>query len=153
MKVLIACDGSEYSLSAVSFAARLVGPAGSPRVKIISVTEPAVGIELESVIISVEELKDPDRPEFQEATRICEAAVDLFKKTAGENDIDITHEVLAGPAAQTIVEHAEKWGADLIVMGSHGRGFWSRVLVGSVSDRVAHHASCSVLIVRNGARP
>ncbi|HVF47233.1 MAG TPA: universal stress protein [Pyrinomonadaceae bacterium] len=64
----------------------------------------------------------------------------------GENVI--SHEVLAGPAARRIVEAAEEWKADLIVMGTHGRTFWSRALLGSVSDPVAHHANCSVLIVR-----
>ncbi len=50
---------------------------------------------------------------------------------------------------ESIVEEAQKWSADLIVLGSHGYGFWERMLLGSVSNAVVHHAPCSVLIVRN----
>ena len=63
------------------------------------------------------------------------------------NDV-LTTEVLCGPPAQEIVQQAEDWGADLVVVGSHGYGFWSRALLGSVSNSVVHHAPCSVLVVR-----
>jgi len=53
-----------------------------------------------------------------------------------------------GRAASIIVEIAEEWKADLIVVGSHGHGFWTRNLLGSVFDGVVHHAPCSVLVVR-----
>ncbi len=52
-----------------------------------------------------------------------------------------------GDPGQAIVEIAEDWHSDLIVVGSHDRGFWSRALLGSVSDAVVHHAPCSVLVV------
>ena len=64
------------------------------------------------------------------------------------NISDVSSVVLHGGAAQSIVESASEWGADLIVVGSHGYGFWQRTLLGSVSNSVVHHASCSVLIVR-----
>ncbi|MCB1025610.1 MAG: universal stress protein [Acidobacteria bacterium] len=47
-----------------------------------------------------------------------------------------------------IVEKAKRWNADLIIVGSHGRGFWGRVMLGSISDSLVHHAPCSVLVVR-----
>lgn len=56
--------------------------------------------------------------------------------------------MIEGPPREIIVDEADKWGADLIVMGSRGLGAWSRVLLGSVSNAVVHHAKCSVLIVR-----
>ena len=46
------------------------------------------------------------------------------------------------------IEEAQNWGADLIIVGSHGYGFWSRALLGSVSNAVINHAPCSVLVVR-----
>ena len=47
-----------------------------------------------------------------------------------------------------IVEEAERWGADLILVGSHGYGSVKRFMLGSVSQAVATHAPCSVEIVR-----
>jgi nucleotide-binding universal stress UspA family protein len=53
-----------------------------------------------------------------------------------------------GHPAQTLVGFAEKQKADLIVVGSRGRGGFKRLLLGSVSTSVLHHAHCSVLVVR-----
>jgi nucleotide-binding universal stress UspA family protein len=47
-----------------------------------------------------------------------------------------------------ILDEAERWDADLIVLGSHGYNGWQRFLLGSVSHAVATHAHCSVEIVR-----
>jgi nucleotide-binding universal stress UspA family protein len=47
-----------------------------------------------------------------------------------------------------ITEEAQKWEADLIIVGSHGQSFWSRALLGSVSNAVVNHAPCSVLVVK-----
>ena len=57
--------------------------------------------------------------------------------------------MIEGPPKLVILEEAEKFGADLIVVGSHGYGFVERFLLGSVSQAVAVHAKCSVEIVRN----
>lgn len=60
----------------------------------------------------------------------------------------ITETVVDGFAKSAIVENAANWGADLIVMGSHGRGSVERFLLGSVSLAVLAQAPCSVAIVR-----
>jgi len=53
-----------------------------------------------------------------------------------------------GPAGPAIVKQVDAGGHDLVVMGSRGLGAWSRLLLGSVSSAVVHHAKCSVEIVR-----
>jgi len=53
-----------------------------------------------------------------------------------------------GPAYAQIVRRAESWGADFIVLGSHNRTGIARALLGSVAERVARHAHCSVLVAR-----
>ena len=45
-------------------------------------------------------------------------------------------------------DEAEKWGADMIVVGSHGRSGFDRFTMGSVSETVALHAGCSVEVIR-----
>ncbi len=59
--------------------------------------------------------------------------------------------VKTGYAKTLLVDQAAAWGADLIVMGSHGRKGVNRVLLGSVSESVARHAFCSVQVVRRAA--
>jgi nucleotide-binding universal stress UspA family protein len=56
--------------------------------------------------------------------------------------------VEVGDAQSGILDCAEEWGADLIVLGSHGQNSIQRLLLGSVSEYVATHAKCSVEIVR-----
>jgi nucleotide-binding universal stress UspA family protein len=52
-----------------------------------------------------------------------------------------------GNPGPVICELAKTWGADLIVVGSHGRKGLSEMLLGSVSNYVVHHATCSVMVV------
>jgi nucleotide-binding universal stress UspA family protein len=49
---------------------------------------------------------------------------------------------------QVILDEAEKWKADVIVLGSHGRSGFDRMVMGSVSESVALHARCSVEVIR-----
>jgi nucleotide-binding universal stress UspA family protein len=60
----------------------------------------------------------------------------------------VTSSVEEGDARNVILNQAERWHADLIVLGSHGRTGLDRFLMGSVSEAVARHARCSVEIVR-----
>lgn len=53
-----------------------------------------------------------------------------------------------GPPGSEIVKAAKEWGADLIVIGSHGRHGITRALVGSVAEAVMREAPCPVLVVR-----
>jgi nucleotide-binding universal stress UspA family protein len=68
---------------------------------------------------------------------------------------DATFLVWEGEAGDAIVAAADSEGADLIVVGSHGRSGVSRFFIGSVSDYVVRHAHCPVMVVRGlpeGAR-
>ena len=68
--------------------------------------------------------------------------------TIEDKTLKISTEIIEGPPRQVIVDEAEAWHADLIIMGSRGLGAWNRLLLGSVSSGVVHHANCSVEIVR-----
>jgi universal stress protein A len=60
-------------------------------------------------------------------------------------------DLLTGPTAKRIVEHAEETRADLIVMATHGRGGLSHLLLGSVAEKVVRTAKCPVLTAREPA--
>ncbi len=62
--------------------------------------------------------------------------------------LEVSTHVLEGIPKVAILEEAQNWGADLIMLGSHGYGATLRFLLGSVSHAVALHAPCSVEIVR-----
>lgn len=67
------------------------------------------------------------------------------KAKAAGIETEVTQEV--GNPGPAICKSAKAWNADLIIVGSHGRTGLSEMLLGSVSNYVVHHASCSVLIV------
>ena len=91
------------------------------------------------------EMEQFARRQAKEAVEQAEAQIySLFPGVS----IDVTTEVIDGSPSRVIVETADEWKANLIVVGSHGHGFWSRVLLGSVSDSVVRHAHCSVVTVR-----
>ena len=56
-----------------------------------------------------------------------------------------------GMAVETIVREASEWGADLLIVGSHGKGWAERVLVGSVTERLLNHLPTSLVVVPVGA--
>jgi nucleotide-binding universal stress UspA family protein len=62
--------------------------------------------------------------------------------------LHVTSVVLEGAPSAQIVEEAERWDADLIVLGSHGHGAAVQMLLGSVSRRVVLDAPCSVEVIR-----
>ncbi len=90
-----------------------------------------------------------EREARQQAQTIVEAAA--VKLRAGNSLLDVTTAVLEDSPKRAIVEDAETWKPDSIVVGSHGRNSWQRAFLGSVSQSVAVHAPCSVEIVRRAA--
>jgi len=72
----------------------------------------------------------------------------LARELAEEWQVEVEPVVLVGEPFDMILEKAEEEGADLIVVGSHGKKGIERLLLGSVSEKVARKAKCSVLVVR-----
>lgn len=75
-----------------------------------------------------------------------DALVDGQLAEMDEQPPDVLRTILPGSAAATLVEVAE--GADLLVVGSHGRGRFHRLALGSVATAVVNHAPCPVVVVR-----
>ena len=70
------------------------------------------------------------------------------RELLGDRELEVEYDVELGDPADAIVSLADRHAADLIVVGTHERGFLDRLLHGSVSEGVSRHAHCDVLIVR-----
>lgn len=79
---------------------------------------------------------------------IAKASAMLDELTREYAEVKCEKRVEPGHAADVLCELAGKVDADLVVVGARGRGAGTRFLMGSVSDRVTHHAPCPVLVVR-----
>ncbi|HSE19324.1 MAG TPA: universal stress protein [Pyrinomonadaceae bacterium] len=146
MKILLAVDGSASSDAAIAEIVRRPWPEQT-QVKVITAFETPIMVGIEPWAAGPMYLDDLQRAVSSAATAVLENSLTKLK-TALANKMRITGEVIQGSPKQVIVEEAERWGADLIVMGSRGLGAWNRLLLGSVSNAVVHHAKCSVEIVR-----
>lgn len=147
MKILIAVDGSEFSQAAVQKACETIAKPGG-EVKIISVYEDFASAASEPFTVSAEYIREMDKGMREQAQAAAAEAEENIRECFG-TDIKISTKISKGAAARAIVEEAEDWDADLIIVGSHGYGFWGRAFLGSVSQAVINQAPCSVLIVRN----
>ena len=146
MKILLAVDGSACSNTAVAEVARRPWPADT-QVRVLSVVEPAAPLVAEPYIVAGSYFEEVERITRQQAeASVAQAAERL--RTEAVSKLQVSTEIMPGSARRVIVEEADAWPADLIVVGSHGYRTWERMLLGSVSQTVAAHASCSVEIVR-----
>lgn len=146
MRILIATDGSQFSKAAIARACDLIVPESSA-INIVSAVEDVIPISTEPLAISPEYCQSVDDALHGLAEKNVKEAVAEVRKCFQGKELDLTAQVIRGFPDKVIVEEAKHWAADLIVVGSHGRGFWGRML-GSVSSGVVHHAPCSVLVVR-----
>ena len=138
--------GSAYSKAAVEEIARRPFPVNT-KVRIVTAYESSPAItSVGPMGVTQEYYAEADRLALKMAENILEtAAKNLRNKNPA---LTVTTIVIEGSPKSVILEEAEKFGADLIIVGSHGSGAIERFLLGSVSHAVSLHAKCSVEIVR-----
>jgi len=137
MKIILAIDGSENSNVAVD---ELIQMPFAPD------TEVRIVSAFENVLLGVPGQVPIGGLPSDYAEDTVEHAAQLLK---GKNTpFSVTTAVLNGSPKHVILEDAEAFNADLIVVGSQGHGAVSQYLLGSVSHSVSMHADCSVMIVR-----
>lgn len=143
-KILVCNDGSAHAMKAAR-AAIDIAQRFCSEVLVLNVLAPVATVA--PYVIAVEAA--PDMGEImveaeneQRATLACVAS--LFRN----ENIPVRTLPEIGHAVEAISRVAEEEKVDLIVLGSRGMGGFQRFLLGSVSDGVAHHAHCPVLIVR-----
>ena len=147
MRVLLAVDGSPYSDAAVDEVATRAWPADS-EIRVITAYELPLAPAPETWALPPDYFDELDRAAREHAETV-EHSVVLKLAKAFDSSIKVTGNILPGAPRSIILEEAERWKADLVVVGSHGYGVWQRFLLGSVSQAVVSHAKCSVEVVRS----
>ena len=144
-RLLVACDGSPDALTAVRFLARLpFGRDASARLLGVATPPPTPPTAPEVVMpwpLPAGQFVAEQKGYLEGA--LGRAAIAL-KETIGS----VERSVIGGHPAAEIVAASDEPGVDLVVVGARGLGLFGRFLLGSVSDRVAQHASCPVLVVK-----
>lgn len=139
--ILVGVDGSKPSVDACRFAMQLAEQAQAKLTFVFVIETPQV--------IPVGPLSGyvtTSPPRSEEDVRKAEALVEqLAKEKPG---LSIATRVELGQPDEVLCELAGQLKADLVVVGARGHNAAQRFLMGSVSDRVVHHAPCPVLVVR-----
>lgn len=147
MKVLFATDGGKQSDAAIDTIRRFAWGPGD-EIKIISVVDMALPMAIDIYGGFLPDTSELEKTARENASKIVNESAEKMRTFADPETVSISTDILFGSPDSRIVETAEEWGATLIVVGSHGYSRWERLLLGSVSDSVIHHAPCSVLVVR-----
>lgn len=147
MKILLAVDGSACSDAAVQSVANRPWPTGTV-VKVFSAVELPFVPTTETWALPDSYYAELEKAQSDKAKTAIDKAVKTLRESQGLV-FEILTDTHVGQAQSLIIDEAEQWGADLIVLGSHGYRGFKRFLLGSVSQAVAAHAKCSVEIVRS----
>jgi nucleotide-binding universal stress UspA family protein len=150
-KILVPTDFSTCADHALRYALELARPLGATielchasvpvDYQVLNLVSPAMQVAAASLVQQMEQMFEAARHELDElVARYRDAGVPLSGTT------------LEGEPDEAIVRRAREGGADLIVIGSHGRRGLSRALLGSVAERVMRHAPCPVLVVHPPAK-
>jgi nucleotide-binding universal stress UspA family protein len=114
---------------------------------VLTAFEPVTPPTPEAWAMPIAYFEEMDTALREQAQSTLNRAVDKLKPKLPET-ISLDGRIAPGSPRIVILEEAEEWGADLIVVGSHGYRAWERFLLGSVSQSVVSHAKCSVEVVR-----
>ena len=135
-RLLVAIDGSESAKKAFEKSIYLAQKCNS-KIDLVHVVQCELGGDSATTFELIDELKTKAQKMLEE-----------YKIEAAKNNIPIQIMVTQGDPAKVIIELAKAKSYDLIIMGTRGRTAFQELLIGSVSQKVMHHASCPVMVVR-----
>ena len=145
MKVLLAIDGSSHSHAALVEFATQPWPNGT-EVQILTVVHSSIPLFFDPAFVAAAAHMEQTIDRRRDAPVVVDAAASTIRETYP--NVSVTTKIIEGIPKDAIVEEAHSWGADLIVLGSHGYGRVRRVVLGSVAAAVVANAPCSVQVVR-----
>ncbi len=141
--VVVGTDGSETATQAVRQAVELAKALGAS-MEIVSAYEPVPAQRLRQ-----ERRETPEELQWAINPREdVESTLEAAAEIAREAGLEANTHPRQGDPADAVLDVAEERGADLIVVGNKGMTGAKRFLLGSVPNKVSHHAPCSVLIIR-----
>jgi nucleotide-binding universal stress UspA family protein len=141
--IVVGTDGSDTATQAVRQAVDLAGAVGAA-LEIVSAYEPVPSQRLRE-----ERREAPEDLQWAISPREdVEATLAAAAELARSAGVTVNTYSRQGDPADAILDVAEERGADLIVVGNKGMTGAKRFLLGSVPNKVSHHAPCSVLIIR-----
>lgn len=141
LKILIPVDGSELSLDAVQHGLHLVREGLQASFVLANVQEPASLYE----IVKARDLQVLQGVSEGAGAYLLESAQALCKAAGVACEL----EVASGDPAHTLVDIAERFGCDAVIMGARGRGAVRSALLGSVSQAMVHASAIPVTIVKH----
>jgi nucleotide-binding universal stress UspA family protein len=141
--IVVGTDGSDTATQAVRQAVDLAGSVGA-KLEIVSAYEPVPAQRLQE-----ERREAPEDMQWainprEDVDTTLEAAAEVARAAGVQVDVFARQ----GDPADAILDVAEEQGADLVIVGNKGMTGAKRFLLGSVPNKVSHHAPCSVLIIR-----
>jgi nucleotide-binding universal stress UspA family protein len=141
--IVVGTDGSETATTAVKQAVDLAKEIGA-KLELVSAYEPVSDQRLRE-----ERTEVPDDLQWMVNPREdVEATLNDAAELAKNAGVDAETFARQGDPADAILDVAEEQKADLIIVGNKGMTGAKRFLLGSVPNKVSHHAPCSVLIIR-----
>jgi nucleotide-binding universal stress UspA family protein len=141
-KILIAVDGSSHSAKVAKAAIRQAAACRqAPELHLIYVHLPVPTLGGLIKPVGHEALQRYYREEGEDALR---GAKKLFDRA----ELKCSLHIMVGPIAESLVGEAKKLKCDLIIMGTHGMGAVSGMLLGSVATKTVHLAHCPVMLIR-----
>lgn len=141
-KILVATDLSDLSMQALGAGETMAERFDADLVLVYVLEDPFPPYGIEYMPNQLDEIRDKHHE--RASARLEEAAEDLKKR-----GIRVTQKVLNGIPHAEIVEFAKNGEFDMICLATHGRGFISRTILGSTTERVLREAPCPVLAVRD----
>jgi nucleotide-binding universal stress UspA family protein len=159
-RILVPLDGSEFAALAIPHAETIASLAGAHLTLIqvvpdaatmaVEATLPSTGIGMPTIdpYLAATQFESVEEELTKSAgTTLTEAAAPLLAKS-----LQVETVVAKGTPADSILAYATENSIDIIVMSTHGRSGLGRLVYGSVAERVLHHASCPILLVRVAAK-
>jgi len=144
MKVLLAVDGSASADRAASLVASLAWPMGST-IEVVTVYPGTAAIfDMPGVVLDADVIQEAEDAMEAEARRIV---IKVARRIAAP-DLTVQTQVVRGRAATALLDQVSEFKADLIVVGSRGRGPFESAVLGSVSAEVVDHSQVPVLVTR-----